>query len=161
MSIVFIHGINMMWAIDFRVLVSRLLMGNKWNFKVLSYKALLIQLVLKQSILLILLSQILNYVVAMDLRFCTFLSCYFNDFMFCFQICCEGSRCLDDTRWVSAPVFSKNGLTVTLTVSSSCVGHQLYGLRYLWRETPCPFKQAAIYSATDPNLPSPPYLKLF
>ena len=49
--------------------------------------------------------------------------------------------------------------TIILTVSSSCVGQQLYGLRYLWRDTPCPFKQAAIYSSTDSNLPSLPYLK--
>jgi hypothetical protein len=67
---------------------------------------------------------------------------------------------LNDTLWVPATVSSKNGLTVTLTISSSCIGQQLYGLRYLWRETPVPFKQAAIYSATDPNLPSPPYLKI-
>jgi sialate O-acetylesterase len=52
-------------------------------------------------------------------------------------------------------------LTITITVNSFCVGKQLYGIRYLWRETPCPFKQAALYSSTDPNLPSPPYLKLF
>ncbi|CAF4509433.1 unnamed protein product, partial [Rotaria magnacalcarata] len=52
-------------------------------------------------------------------------------------------------------------LTITLTISSSCVGQQLFGLRYLWRETPCPFKQAALYSYDDPNLPSPPYIKYF
>ncbi len=68
---------------------------------------------------------------------------------------------MNDTIWVLATVSSKTGLTITLTVDSSCVGQQLYGVRYLWRETPCPFKQAAIYSGTDPNLPSPPYLKLF
>ncbi len=42
-----------------------------------------------------------------------------------------------------------------------CAGKQLSGVRYLWQGTPCLFKQAAIYSGTDPNLPSPPYLKLF
>jgi sialate O-acetylesterase len=68
---------------------------------------------------------------------------------------------LNDALWVPAPVSSKDGLTITLTVSNSCVGKQLYGVRYLWRETPCPFKQAAIYSSTDPNLPSPSYLKIF
>jgi sialate O-acetylesterase len=78
-----------------------------------------------------------------------------------FEVCCLGNKCLDDTIWVPANISSKIGLTITLTVSSPCVGQQLYGLRYLWRETPCPFKQAAIYSSTDPNLPSPPYLKLF
>jgi hypothetical protein len=46
-------------------------------------------------------------------------------------------------------------------VPNECVGKQLYGLRYLWRTTPCLFKEAAIYSGTDPNLPSPPYKKNF
>jgi sialate O-acetylesterase len=80
---------------------------------------------------------------------------------FSFQVCCVGSNCSNDTLWVPSLVSSKNGLTITLSVNSSCVEKQLYGLRYLWRETPCLFKQGAIYSATDPNLPSPPYLKLF
>ncbi len=56
---------------------------------------------------------------------------------------------------------SKSGLTITLTVPAVCAGQPLYGVRYLWRETPCPLKQAAIYSSTDPNLPSPPYIKIF
>ncbi len=68
---------------------------------------------------------------------------------------------MNDTLWVPSTVSSKNDLTITITVNSSCVGQNLYGLRYLWHETPCPFKQAAIYSGTDPNLPSPPYVKLF
>jgi len=78
-----------------------------------------------------------------------------------FEVCCQGSKCVDDTLWVPATVSGKTGLTITIAVSSSCVGQQLYGLRYLWRETPCPFKQAALYSYTDANLPSPPYIKLF
>jgi sialate O-acetylesterase len=77
------------------------------------------------------------------------------------QVCCQGSNCTNDYIWASSPVSSKNGLTITITINSTCAGEQLYGVRYLWRETPCPFKQAAIYSSTDPNLPSPPYLKLF
>ncbi len=58
-------------------------------------------------------------------------------------------------------VSGASGLTITLTIPSTCVGQQLYSLRYLWRETPCLFKQAAIYSGTDANLPSPPYIKIF
>ncbi len=68
---------------------------------------------------------------------------------------------MNDTAWVVTTIAGKSDLTITVTVPSSCVGQQLYGIRYLWRETPCPFKQAAIYSGTDSNLPSPPYLKLF
>ena len=78
-----------------------------------------------------------------------------------FEVCCQGASCLNDTVWVPVNITSKSGLTITLTVDNSCVGKSLYGLRYLWRETPCPFKQAALYSSTDANLPSPPYIKLF
>ena len=78
-----------------------------------------------------------------------------------FEVCCQGARCSNNALWIPAPITNKNGLTITLTVDKSCVGKALYGLRYLWRETPCPFKQAALYSSTDGNLPSPPYLKLF
>jgi sialate O-acetylesterase len=70
-----------------------------------------------------------------------------------FEVCCQGAKCTDDTLWVAATVSGKTGLTI--------VGQQLYGLRYLWHETPCLFKQAALYSGTDANLPSPPYWKLF
>jgi sialate O-acetylesterase len=78
-----------------------------------------------------------------------------------FEVCCQGASCSNDALWVPSPISGKSGLTITLTVDSSCVGKQLYGLRYLWRETPCPFKQAALYSSTDANLPSPPYIKIF
>ena len=78
-----------------------------------------------------------------------------------FEVCCQGSKCVDDTLWIPTTVSGKNVLTISVIVPSSCDGQQLYGLRYLWHETPCPFKQAALYSLTDPNLPSPPYIKLF
>lgn len=78
-----------------------------------------------------------------------------------FEVCCQGSKCKNDSIWVPATVSGKNELTVAITVPDSCVGQQLFGLRYLWRESPCLFKQAAIYSYTDPNLPSPPYITFF
>ena len=78
-----------------------------------------------------------------------------------FEVCCRGNECLNEILWIPATVADKSGLTISITVNGSCAGQQLYGLRYLWRETPCPFKQAAIYSATDSNLPSPPYFKIF
>jgi hypothetical protein len=58
-------------------------------------------------------------------------------------------------------VSNKNGLTITLTVPDACVGKQLYGVHYLWHDRPCEFKQAAIYSSTNSDLPSPPYKKIF
>ena len=84
------------------------------------------------------------------------------DKYFVFKVCCNGSQgCADGVPWTPSPVSGKSELTITLTVPAECVGKQLYGLRYLWRETPCPFKQAAVYSGTDSNLPTPPYIKLF
>ncbi|CAF1481865.1 unnamed protein product [Rotaria magnacalcarata] len=78
-----------------------------------------------------------------------------------FEVCCQGATCSDDILWVPATISSKNGLTITLTVASQCVALQLIGLRYLWRETPCLFKDAAIYSYTDSNLPSSLFIKYF
>jgi hypothetical protein len=78
-----------------------------------------------------------------------------------FDVCCNGSSCLDDTIWVPANITDKTALTITIAVPNTCVGQQLTGIRYLWHETPCPFKQAAIYSASDSNLPSPPFIKFF
>ncbi len=78
-----------------------------------------------------------------------------------FEVCCVVNQCSEDSPWPPSPVSSKSGVTITLTLPSSCIGKQLYGLRYLWRITPCAFKQAAIYSGTDSNLPSPPYKKMF
>lgn len=78
-----------------------------------------------------------------------------------FEVCCQGYNCGNNARWVPANITSQSGVTITLRIDNSCVGKSLYGLRYLWRETPCPFKQAALYSSTNTNLPSPPYLKLF
>jgi hypothetical protein len=46
-------------------------------------------------------------------------------------------------------------------VPQSCIGNTIDGLRYLWRETPCLFQQAAIYSILDSNLPAPPCIKFF
>jgi len=83
---------------------------------------------------------------------------------FVFQVCCRGGQCgnaFGQNVWVPATISNKNALKITLTISSLCVSQQLYSIRYLWRETPCPFKQAAIYSVTDPSKPSPPYRKIF
>jgi sialate O-acetylesterase len=78
-----------------------------------------------------------------------------------FQVCCGGSLCEKYGRWYTSPIIGKNGLTITISVNSSCVDKQITGIRYLWRDTPCDFKKAAIYSSTDPDLPSPPYFKYF
>jgi sialate O-acetylesterase len=82
-----------------------------------------------------------------------------------FEVCCLGKEICtpNGTNWVATPASSikDEPLTIGLTVPSSCVGKLINGLRYLWRETPCLFKQAAIYSTLDSNLPAPPYIKFF
>jgi len=78
-----------------------------------------------------------------------------------FEIFCQGSNCTDGSLWVPALISSKHGLIVTLIVPRSCIKQQLYGLRYSWHETPCPFKEVTIYNSIDLHLPSPPYIKIF
>jgi len=52
-------------------------------------------------------------------------------------------------------------LTISLAVPNSCASKPIDGLRYLWRETPCRFKEAAVYSGEDSDLPAPPYIHSF
>lgn len=82
-----------------------------------------------------------------------------------FEICCQGKQICtpNGTEWVTTPAspIEREPLTIALAVAPSCVGKVIDGLRYLWRETPCLFKQAAIYSTLDPNIPTPPYIKFF
>ena len=65
--------------------------------------------------------------------------------------------------WVATPASRIEGveLTISLAVPSSCHSKMINALRYLWRETPCRFKEAAIYSGEDSDLPAPPYLHYF
>jgi sialate O-acetylesterase len=82
-----------------------------------------------------------------------------------FEVCCLGKQICtaNETIWVPTPASTIQGapLTIALSVPPSCVGKPIDGLRYLWRETPCLFKQAAIYSTLDSNLPAPPYIEFF
>lgn len=70
---------------------------------------------------------------------------------------------MNDASWVATPASHIEGapMTISLTVPSSCVGKKLDGLRYLWRETPCLFKQAAIYNGQDSDIPAPPHIHYF
>lgn len=82
-----------------------------------------------------------------------------------FELCCLGKETCtnNETLWVSALASRIPGepLTISLSVPSSCVGKTIDAFRYLWRETPCSYKQAAIYSTLDSNLPAPTYIKYF
>jgi sialate O-acetylesterase len=65
--------------------------------------------------------------------------------------------------WQPAPASRIEGeaLTISLAVPTQCISKVLTGIRYLWKETPCLFKQAAVYNSEDSNLPAPPYIHFF
>ncbi|CAF1048420.1 unnamed protein product [Rotaria magnacalcarata] len=82
-----------------------------------------------------------------------------------FEICCTSKPvCLsNESVWGTATASQIQGssLTIYLAVPSSCILRPIIGLCYLWRETPCLFKKAAVYSSTDSDLPAPPYIHFF
>jgi sialate O-acetylesterase len=81
------------------------------------------------------------------------------------KVCCAGLATCNttDSAWVATPASRIEGelLKISLAVPQSCASKPINGLRYLWRETPCPFKQAAVYNSEDSNLPAPPYIHYF
>ena len=97
--------------------------------------------------------------------FCIFF--LFDYYQRCFhlQICCDGKQVCEvhDAVWHSAPASRIEGvaLSISLAVPSQCISKPLDGLRYLWKETPCLFKQAAVYNSEDSNIPAPPYIHFF
>ncbi len=81
------------------------------------------------------------------------------------QVCCVGNdTCkLNEEAWVATPASHIEGssLTIALTVPSACVSKPINAIRYLWRTTPCVFKEAAVYNSEDSDLPAPPYIHFF
>jgi sialate O-acetylesterase len=81
------------------------------------------------------------------------------------KVCCDGRQVCEtnDTVWQPALASRIEGvsLTISLAVPSHCVSKPINGLRYLWKETPCLFKEAAIYNGEDSDLPAPPYIHYF
>ena len=80
-------------------------------------------------------------------------------------MCCSGIQVCNttDSAWVPAPASRIEGtlLSISLAVPSQCTAKTINALRYLWKETPCLFKQAAIYNSEDSDLPAPPYIHYF
>ncbi len=80
-------------------------------------------------------------------------------------MCCAGKQICasNDTVWVVTPASRIEGalLTISLAVPDTCTSKPIDGLRYLWKETPCLFKQAAVYNSEDSDLPAPPYIHFF
>ena len=82
-----------------------------------------------------------------------------------FEVCCQDKAACstNDLIWVPTVAKATEGEPLTLTLSGhdSCKSKAINGIRYLWRETPCPFKEAAVYNGEDSDLPAPPYIKYF
>jgi hypothetical protein len=80
-------------------------------------------------------------------------------------VCCLGEQVCssDDTAWVATPASRIEGasLTISLAVPNTCASKPINGLRYLWEETPCLFKEGAVYNSEDSDLPAPPYIHYF
>ena len=77
------------------------------------------------------------------------------------QLCCSADDVTscpgDGADWVSSTVLTAVNGTSDLTLDISCDPTQfVMGLRYIWRESPCPLEACAVYSV-DNALPAPPY----
>ena len=74
------------------------------------------------------------------------------------QVCCKSSETDSCKRWdfVAAPITSHDDTSVTMD-TSACT-ETIAALRYAWEETPCDFKQCAIYGRGN-NLPAACFMK--
>ena len=70
---------------------------------------------------------------------------------------------MNETLWVATPASRIGGvsLTISLAVPNECASKPIAGIRYLWRTTPCLYKEAAVYNSIDSDLPAPPYIHFF
>ncbi|KAL4224757.1 hypothetical protein ACF0H5_015454 [Mactra antiquata] len=78
-----------------------------------------------------------------------------------FEICCafeDPPVCVPGKSWW-LPTTTMQGYdqgNATLSYASECSVDNVVGIRYAWRESPCPFKNCAIYGANN-ELPMPPF----
>ncbi|XP_053385151.1 uncharacterized protein LOC128550329 [Mercenaria mercenaria] len=78
-----------------------------------------------------------------------------------FEICCAFTSpavCEHGKSWwlPTTTIQKVDTANTTRTYASQCSLENLVGLRYAWQESPCPFKNCAIYGA-DNGLPMPPF----
>lgn len=80
-----------------------------------------------------------------------------------FQVCCSRNNQSvcdgTDSIWSEVPIIKHDNQSVTLSYKQNCSNQWIMGLRYEWRETPCDYKQCAVYS-TENSLPAPPFITL-
>ncbi len=59
--------------------------------------------------------------------------------------------------WQSTVITSSQPASSIVTISLPCDSNQVVtGVRYAWRESPCPLEECAVYSVEN-SLPSPPF----
>ncbi|XP_052802563.1 sialate O-acetylesterase-like isoform X1 [Mya arenaria] len=78
-----------------------------------------------------------------------------------FEICCSFARpavCETGKSWwlPTTTMQAYDRANVTESYASQCDLESLVGVRYAWKESPCPFKNCAIYG-TQNHLPMPPF----
>ncbi|XP_052223291.1 sialate O-acetylesterase-like [Dreissena polymorpha] len=78
-----------------------------------------------------------------------------------YEICCAFTSppvCQQGQSWwlPTATVQTYNRGNITESYAFQCDLENVVGIRYAWRQTPCPFKNCAIYGV-DNNLPMPPF----
>ncbi|XP_021365144.1 sialate O-acetylesterase-like [Mizuhopecten yessoensis] len=77
-----------------------------------------------------------------------------------FEVCCSEALCdKNNGNWKPAPMTSQDVSSVTLN-TIKCGHVTVAAVRYAWRESPCPFKQCAVYGR-DTDLPGPPFYHSF
>ncbi|XP_071113719.1 sialate O-acetylesterase-like [Haliotis cracherodii] len=82
-----------------------------------------------------------------------------------FEVTCvksdSSSRPDDNSVWFPMPITSHDNTSVTLNYSQLCLRSRhmvVSAIRYAWRESPCPFKQCAVYNK-DSGYPGPPFIR--
>ncbi|XP_076444485.1 sialate O-acetylesterase-like [Babylonia areolata] len=77
-----------------------------------------------------------------------------------FDVCCSShhTSCDSSSKWVEAPITGHTKSHVTVDVSGCGADGQVVGVRYAWRQTPCPLLQCAVYDSSS-GLPAPPFLR--
>lgn len=88
-----------------------------------------------------------------------------------FEVCCSDNQTLfcpssfikvsyaPGREWVAATISNNTSNSVTLHWSSCSESQHIVGLRYLWRETPCPVLHACPIYSSHTDLPMAPYIR--
>jgi len=61
--------------------------------------------------------------------------------------------------WAPAPIIKHDDYSVTMSYKGQCSNKWVMGLRYEWRESPCPYYQCAIYTKEN-QIPVAPFITL-